>query len=121
MRLRGGTCRSSEGFRTGRGGCPLRGVRPSAGFSSTRPRGRGSWGRLARPPSARAFGQLCAVATVGRVCGGMGRQCIPCLGRCAVGGRGLGARLVRFHGAGAHGKWVLAEVGKLIYLRGAVE
>ena len=39
------------------------------------------------------------MTTLGRVCGGMGRQGIPCLGRVAVGGRGRGdlggARVMR--------------------------
>ena len=61
---------------------------------------------LAHKP-ARAVGQLCAVATLAGLFGGMGRQGIPRLGRFAVRGRGLvrrvGAGLVGFDDPGAHG------------------
>ena len=36
---------------------------------------------LARPTSSGAFGQFCAVATLVGLCGGLGRQGIPRLGR----------------------------------------
>ena len=71
------------------------------------------------PAAARAVSQRRAVTTRAGVFGGMGRQGIPRLGGVSVVGRGLGrglgdlggaglvrrvgARLVRFEDAGAHG------------------
>ena len=59
---------------------------------------------LARPPSAAAFGQLCAVATVGRLRGGVGGQGIPRVGRGSVGGRGVGCGGDDFRGGGLVGR-----------------
>ena len=74
-------------------------------------------GDLARPPVPGAVGQFGPVAALVGLVGGMGRQRIPYVGRCAVRGRGLGrgcnnldgarvvraggARLVRFERSGA--------------------
>ena len=74
---------------------------------------------LARPPVPGAVGQLGPVAALVGLCGGMGRQGIPRLGRGAVRGCGLcrdghdlggarfvrrvSARLVGFDDPGVHG------------------
>ena len=64
-------------------------------------------------PGYGAFGQLGAVATLGRVCGSLGRQGIPRLSRVAVGGRGLNdlgrACLVVLVGAGEHPRTMNAD------------
>ena len=93
------------GRRPGRGGRPGA-VTPNVGDQGRDPAGAGGVTpslvqkmagagtpgerALARPPAACAVGQLRAVATLGRLRGGMGRQGIPHLGRFAVRGRGLG-------------------------------